>query len=837
MYISKKTARRGVSAVALVLGVGLAFGAQAQDTEIIVTGTRTTGLKAVDSPAPITVLDSALLKRTGQPDLIQALSQNVPSFNAQAFGGDTAALTLSAKLRGVSPNHALVLINGKRRHGTANLAVLGGAFQGGASADLNFIPLASVDRVEVLLEGAAAQYGTDAIAGVINIIQKKAGHGGEVSLSSGQYFDGGGRTGDLTANFGFAPTDKSYLNITGETKYHGYSFRGDKDPRTIDTAYNVGATNSPAKSYPQIVNAPGYPYLNRIPGDAEYRLNTVSYNAGYEVSPELEIYSFGTYGEKTASAFENYRLPNVVTGKMATDIPFPLGFKPREASEEVDYAATVGTSGVFAGWNFDLSSTYGEDSVIIKVLDTANADLYKDTSTTTTKGTSPNNVIAGTFTNTQWTTTFDLTHSFDVGLAGPLNFATGVEYREETYGIKAGDPASYYKGGSQSFAGFAPVNAGTHGRNNKAIYFDFAVDPITGLQLDAALRYEKFSDFGDTTVAKLTGRYDFSPAFALRATVSSGFRAPTLAEEYYSGINVGPSSISGQLAPNSVGAALIGLDGLKPEKSKNYSLGFVAHPVSGLTVTLDAYQIDIEDRIVGSGTFYAAHSSPSIITSPAVTAALAANGVNIDPTIFTNTSYSIGASAFVNGLATTTKGVDLVATYPTDFGKYGKVSWTVTGSYNTTEVTSISPPPSKLAAGVSLFDVIAISNIEDTAPKYRFNVGGLWSLGKWSVSLKEAFYGESKTLSFDSFAPSAYRYTTIEPAAITDLNVTYRITKSVKLDVGANNLFNVYPDKIDATLRQHQLQQNSNGYVTLYPTISPFGINGGYYYSKLSYSF
>ncbi len=210
----------GVSA--LVLGAAMAGGVQAADAEtdatdveaVIVTGTRTTGLRAVDSPAPITVLDSTALTRVGQTDLVQAIAQNVPSFNAQSFGSDTANLTLSAKLRGLSPNHALVLVNGKRRHGTANLAVLGGAFQGGASADLNFVSLGSVARVEVLQEGAAAQYGSDAIAGVINIILKENDSGGGITATAGKFYSAGGKTADLTLNLGLKPVENSFLYLT-----------------------------------------------------------------------------------------------------------------------------------------------------------------------------------------------------------------------------------------------------------------------------------------------------------------------------------------------------------------------------------------------------------------------------------------------------------------------------------------------------------------------------------------------------------------------------------------------------------------------------------------------
>jgi iron complex outermembrane receptor protein len=387
------------------------------------------------------------------------------------------------------------------------------------------------------------------------------------------------------------------------------------------------------------------------------------------------------------------------------------------------------------------------------------------------------------------------------------------------------------------------VNAGKHKRNNKAIYADIALSPVEALKLDAAIRYEDFSDFGDTTVAKLTGRYDFSPAIAVRGTVSSGFRAPTLAESYYSGINVSPSSISGQLPPNSPGASLLGINGLKPEKSENISLGFVTHLAPKLTMTLDAYQITIKNRIVSSGTLYGENvvtvggqKVTNGIVSPAVIAALAANGVNVDPSIRTNATYSVGANMFVNGLDTRTKGIDFVSTYYSDFGDWGRVDWSLSASYNKTEVTKIAPNPPGLDPTLKLFDAIAIANLEDTSPKYKVIAGGYWTLGKFSMNLKETFYGSASGLSTDS-GSSALMETKIKPAMITDLDLSYQVLDGVKLSVGANNLLNYYPNRINGLLREHYLKNNSNGYVTQYPSFSPFGINGGYYYGKLTYSF
>lgn len=831
-----------LGASALILGAAMAGGAWAADGDaaagvaeldaIIVTGTRTTGLRAVDSPAPITVLDSTALQRVGQTDLIQAIAQNVPSFNAQAFGGDTANLTLSAKLRGLSPNHALVLINGKRRHGTANLAVLGGPFQGGATADLNFIPLAGVSHIEVLQEGAAAQYGTDAIAGVINIILKDQSAGGTVIASGGKYMSGGGDTFDLSANVGFSPFENAHLNLTFDGRYHDYTFRGDVDPRAINTPFNVNSSSRLSR-YPQLVNHPDYPYVNNIPGDAEYRLYIGSYNFGYALANGVEVYSFGTYGSKFGQAWENWRTPNLVIGRDGS-IPRPLGFQPREALIEDDYAATFGLKGKAGEWNWDLASTYGKDSIDIETRNSINRSLYIDTSTATTPGVSPTDFHDGSFISSQWTSQVDVAREFDIGQAGPMNLAFGAEYREDKYEIKPGDEASRYKEGGQSFPGFALTDAGKHGRHSYAAYVNVALQPTEPFKVDLATRYEHFSDFGDTVVFKGTGRYDFNDMFAVRGTASTGFRAPTLAESFYSATNVSPTAAFVQLPPNSAAARLIGVDGLDAEKSRNFSVGFVAHPGFGVTATLDLYQITVKDRIVGSGSLF---GSGGTVNIPAVRDAIVANGNVLDPTVTIT-----GITIFTNGLNTRTRGAEFVLTSTTDFEGWGSVQWSLVANYNDTEVTRIAAPPAQLT-GASLFDLSAISNLETASPKYRLVAGALWTWDKLTVSLKESFYGPASAYSSRTgcplvtpVVPTCYR-TKIKAAAITDLEVSYKVLESVKLTVGANNLFNTYPDRINAFLRDEYFRSNSNAYVTQYPTFSPFGINGGYYYSKLTVTF
>jgi iron complex outermembrane receptor protein len=826
----------GIAGLALAAAnaAAAATGDVTQAQEIIVTGTRVTGLRADESLAPIQVQGAELLKRTGQPDLIQSLAQNTPSLQAQTFGSDMEAFHLSMKLRGLNPNHTLVLINGKRRHGTANVVVSGGAYGGNAAADIGLIPVAQIERLEILQDGAAAQYGTDAIAGVINIILKDKSGGGAISSTAGQYMDGGGRTGQVAINVGLAPVPDSYLNLTLETKYHGFSFRGDIDPRVSPL---TAGGSSILTSFPQAVNAPNYPYVNRVAGDAEYRMTTLTYNAGYQVTKDLTFYSFGSGTYRWGQAYENYRLPNVVLGKMASDVPFPMGFSPKESIEETDHAFTVGAKGAAASWKWDLATTYGHDLDKVYVLSSANASLYADTLTTTSQGFSPHTFYDGSYKASQWTSTLDLAREFDVGLAEPLNLAVGSEYRREMYGIVAGDTESYYKTGAQSFLGYAPVNAGVHHRTVYAAYVDLAADVTNRWKVDAALRYEHYSDFGHTTVAKLTSRYDFSDAIAVRGTVSTGFRAPTLAEAFYSGINVGPTSVSGVFAPNSPGAAFLGVSGLRPEKSKNYSLGFVARAYPGLTMTLDLYQITIRDRIVQSGNFYGYNSNSNVIQSPSVIQALQANGVVIDPSIFTASSGSVSVLSFVNGMDTRNRGADFAVTYAEDFDRFGRVDWSLSANYNELSILKINAPPSNVDQRVTLLDSSAQASLTTEAPRWRFIGSAFWVLGKFSVNLRESFYSSSRGLSQNPVG--AFQDTVlIKSAFTTDLEFAHEARKGVRLSIGANNLFNHYPTKEPAAYRAAQLATNSSAYASsLYPSFAPYGRNGGYYYVSLDLSF
>lgn len=801
---------------------------------IIVTGSREAGLTAADSPVPIQIIGSSTLEEVaGNPDLLTALSQIVPSFTMQAFGNDLAGETLQAKMHGLSPNDVLVLVNGKRRHTTANLEIdPGSPYQGGAGVDFNFIPLAAIDHIEVLTNGAAAQYGTDAIAGVINIILKKNSAGGSIAGTYGNYMDGGGNTGDVSANVGLEPTKNSYLNITAETRHHGDSNRGAIDPRVLNAATGP---------YPNanVVNAPGYPYLNGQLGDAAYALKLFSLNAGFDLGGGLRLYAFGTYGTKRAAAYQNYRLPdkvsytNPTTG--VTTYPFPFGFDPQESTRETDYSATAGFRGTVARSHWDFSSTYGSDRPDIYTLNSANAAVYAATGIPT-----PSTYYDGYLQATQWTTNLDVNRDFDVGLAGPLNVAYGVEYRREAYAIGVGVPISYIDGGAQSYPGFTPTDAGTHGRKVQAVYLDLAGRPIARLRLDAAARYEHYSDFGGATVGKLAARYALAPTLALRGAASTGFRAPTLAEEYFSATNVLSNAATVELPPNSPGGRILGLGtGLRPEHSVNLSAGLVWRPAPGVNATLDVYQIVITNRIVRTGDLAGTLNGVPQPSATAVNAAIAANGNQLDPAVVANGTTSV--AVFANGIDTRTRGADLSVNFPSR-APVGHLDWSIGAEYDQTVITRVPGTPSQLV-GLTLYNATALSDLSTASPRTVINLDARWTVGRASINLLEKIYGASSEWEYDN-ADNPQNVllpfrSTIGVTPITNLDFGYRFTANIKADLGALNLFDRYPNKLNGVLRSHydNPAYNDNLGVQQYPSFSPFGIDGGFYYLRGTYTF
>jgi iron complex outermembrane receptor protein len=532
-----------------------------------------------------------------------------------------------------------------------------------------------------------------------------------------------------------------------------------------------------------------------------------------------------------------------------TTYPLPYGFNPQEASNEDDYQFNLGIKGTVASWDWDLTTGFGADKVGISTIDSYNAGTYGNNGIPT-----PTNFYDGFLKATQWTSTADFQRNFDVGFAGPLNVAFGAEYRRETYEIGAGVPLSYLNGGAQSYPGFTPLDAGSHDRKNYAGYVDFAAKPIEALRIDAAARFEHYSDFGNATVGKLTARYDFSPEFAIRGTVNNGFRAPTLAEEYYSSTNVGPTTAYIQLPPNSPAAAPLGLgSGLQPEKSVDASLGFVWRPIPHMSTTLDLYQITITNRIVGSGNVAGAINGVPQAGEAAINAAIAAysHGSDvIDPQVLKTGSY--GVNIFANGIDTRTRGADLVFDFPFDYS-FGKIDWSVGATYNKTTITKYATTPAALSPNV-LYDQEAYSELTTATPLYVVNLGALLTMDKLTVNLVEKIYGSSSDYENDdgdngpgtpytvcSYGACSGKFSyykdTVGVTAITNLDVGYQFTGHLKLSVGALNLFNRFPNKLNGNILGRENAGADNAAVTQYPLFSPFGVNGGFYYAKAVYRF
>jgi iron complex outermembrane receptor protein len=847
----------GTSMVALATALAAPAMAQSTVGEVIVTGTRTVGVKAADSAAPIQVVGSVALTRTGSTDLASVLATSVPSMNINNTGGDLAGLNVEAALRGLSPNDTLVLVDGKRRHVTSNIAVLGGsAYSGSDTTDLSFIPVGAIDHIEVLTDGAAAQYGTDAIAGVVNIILKKKADGGFITGTGGVNYDGQGKTGAWSVNKGIALGDKGYLNVTLEQRFGEETTLGVGDRRFqfANGSINPNGSGFAAPIDNNITGAQNYPSENRVNGAPQYNLYDGMFNSAYTLNDNAELYAFGSYGSRISSHYENYRVPDLIKGVTSTNVtyyPLPYGFDPSEEDRETDYSITAGVRGEIATWNYDFAATYGDDKNDIYVKNSANAELFPILAAQSATPITPQRLFHnGFFDGTQLVGTADFNRDFNVGLASPLNVAFGAETRKETYQIGAGEPASYYGSGAQSFDGYTPFDAGTHSRTNYAGYIDVAADVLKGWHVDVAGRFEHYSDFGDATVGKLTSRYDFNPMFAVRGTISTGFRAPTLAEEFYSGTNVSPGSAALSLPPDSAPAALAGFKPLKPEKSTNYSIGFVAHPIERLQITADAYYIKITDRILTTSTIFGTVGSS--ITSPGVLNAIASKLQEPESTFQAKAvglSYS-GITVFNNAADTETTGLELTGTYASDFGELGHVDWTVGFNYNKTTFTKVASLPTQVtdtdnlaeagaaaangqAPGAPVLSTVAETALTTGVPQEKAILQANWTLDKWSVNLRSSIYGPTSEKIL-LYANSQIFTESIPTAAIFDLDVGYKLFKDLKIDVGANNLFDTIPPKapnVDG-------RPTDNGRVFGVPyTFSPYGVEGGYYYGRVTYTF
>jgi iron complex outermembrane receptor protein len=821
-----------VSALALLTSASGAW-AQAAGGEVdavIVTGTRSTSRTVTSSLAPIDVLSNIELTKSGKLSTRDLITTLVPSAFTSNSGAGASFAVKTMSLRGLSGDQTLVLVNGKRRHNTAILFVNGTTQNGQSPPDLDLIPSASVEHIEVLRDGASAQYGSDALAGVVNIILKANDEGGSLTGLYGKTGEGDGATSQLNGNIGFKLGDNGgYVSLTGDIKFQDFTDRGIV-PIPITTQF-----------YPRINGAldPREATVDRTgrshPGSPQVQLYGAGFNAGLPLTDNLEAYAFGTLTRRRSVAFLTYRLPASNNNVPAVT---PEGYTPKLFIKDADFQIAGGLKGTaLFGFDWDLSTTISADDVD-----------YSESSLNTSLGSrSPTFFYLGKLKSEEWTSNLDINREVQTGVfAKPLFVAGGLEYRNNSYTIGLGQPESYVigtatvpvgqstgvglpaAGGAQGVSGFGPLSAGTFSRNNSSIYINLEQSLADNIDLSFAARHESYSDFGNADTAKISGRYEPFSGFAVRATASTGFRAPSLPQQHYASSSTIGVLLPGATAtvlypvqllpPDSPAAMALGAKPLEPEKSTNYSVGFVAKPLPGLNVTLDVYQIKIEDRIMQSATL---GGSP-IAVQLAVSAALASAGVNPQQAAF----------YYANAADTTTKGVDFVADYRSDFGDFGTVKWTVSANYNKTTFDRItSPPPALAALGAVLIDRVKIGDFTVGTPKDKYIASAYWTLGDFNTTLRLTRYGEVRqtatTAALDEY---------VSPALIVDLDLTYNFTEKVSLTVGANNLLNKFPDSVRAS------NQGLNGSITAVPfsyynQYSPYGIGGGFYYTRLAYQF
>jgi iron complex outermembrane receptor protein len=851
-------------------------GASAQDQPaeasgadaIIVTGTRRTDRTVADSTVPVDVISGDELLNNGSTETNKLLNQLVPSFNfPQPSLTDGTDSLRPATLRGLAPDQVLVLVNGKRRHQSALVNLNGSVGRGSTAVDLNTIPPLAIERIEVLRDGAASQYGSDAIAGVINV-QLKKGIGGRAQATFGKYItqmedvgqvatvslttttptinpatnaivggdnpvitytgeDRKRRDGDtytFASNFGLPLGESGYLNLTAEYKDRSPTNRSGPDIRR-----NYFAAGDPREA---TFNRYAHRYGDGVSKDLNFFVN-----AGYEFSDSAEFYLFGSYGVRDGNGAGFYRRSvdarnRDFAASTTTFVPiYADGFLPLIGSNIVDISAAAGLRGAMSGWDYDLSVVYGSNRLDYTVENTVNTSIGGVDSA--------RRFNAGGLRSGQTSINLDLRRDLDIGIGDSISLAFGGEYRDENYKIVPGELQSYVNGpfsaapfnaagGSQVFPGFRPANATDVSRDSFAGYVELDADLTERLTLQLAGRYEHFSDFGDTVNGKAAARFEVIDGVAVRGSVSTGFRAPSLAQQSFattSTNNVGGVLIEvGTFPVSSPVAIALGAQPLQPEKSVNFGAGVTLTPISGLSITADYYNIQIKDRI----------TLTENLTGADVLALLTSAGV---------TGVS-SARFFINGIDTRTSGLDIVASYRVPEFGFGKFRLSVGYNLNNTKITD-----RKVFSGFTaqrLFARQESFRLTDGQPKNKLNVSLDWDYDKFGLTLRTNRYGEV-------FLPSGFSTAAnnnnialapgdvpgdifLSPKWITDLELRFKPTESISIAFGANNLLDVYPDRLPfGTV--NSVNYGFNNSFLPYSSQSPFGFSGRFVYGRVSVDF
>nr|WP_209328492.1 TonB-dependent receptor [Pseudoalteromonas sp. PA2MD11] len=850
----------GVSAavVPLLLAANTQALAEDQSAEqniekIAVVGSRVAGRSVEDLPVPVDILSAEALENTGQTEVGRMLQAIAPSFNfsSSSISDGTDALR-PATLRGLGPDQTLVLINGKRRHQASLIHINTSVGRGTAGTDMNAIPAAAIKRIEVLRDGAAAQYGSDAIAGVINIVLKDAEEGGKAAINYGEYSEGDGETVTVDFNKGFALGDEGYLNTTINYRDRAPTNRAGLHGSCQFYGCTELDDGTLLAGDPRELTAPRDTF--RI-GDADSQQFALTVNTGYELAGG-ELYGFITYSNReneSAAFFRHNANANGNPVLQDGDATIPMGFLPKINTVIDDVSYNFGYKKSFDNdSSIDLSYTYGENSIDYTTSDTINGSyanyLRYDQGLTADeiRATIPRSAYAYGLELSLQTLNLDYTKDYD-----NFSLALGAELRTDEFRILEGseyayrdydtvDGVSIYSGlnggvgsvdaasGTQGFGGSDPASSVDESRDVISFYMDAETYVIDDVIISGAVRYDNYKGFGDTVNFKLAGNWSVTEDVSLRGALSTGFRAPSMQQLYFNNVStqfvVGDD---GSLVAEQVGtfrndstlAQSIGIPQLKEEKSQNRSLGIVYNVTDNINLTIDYYSIDIDDRIVISNRLGKG-------LSDTLDAALESSGAG-------------AGQFFLNGADTETEGVDLVATWNTE-GLGGTLDFTFAANFTKTDVVDLFTPSGSGLETIPVEDVFSAqetSIIEEWQPEDRINLSALYRLEDWTVNLSLNRYGE--------YTVEDGGRQTYGAEILTDVKVNYFFNENLSFNIGANNLFDVYPDKNTiGNSRSGKIVDASGNTIVSSPGVftysrrsAPFGFNGAYYYVGAEYKF
>ncbi|MDN3665310.1 TonB-dependent receptor domain-containing protein [Algibacter miyuki] len=803
-YVGYETQEKAVSGnkMNVTMQSGVALDA------IVLTGNRAKPRTILDSPVPIDNIGLDEMRKTGQPTIDKMLTYKVPSFNSstQAVSDATAHFD-PADLRGLGPSRTLVLVNGKRKNQSALVYINDTPGKGEVGVDLKSIPAAAIERIEVLRDGASAQYGSDAIAGVINMVLKKNVEYTTVNVKSGMTTEGDGFNFGVDLNTGLSGDNGAYLNFTAGY----YEQEKTNRPGAPGTDALIGVYAGDQTWGDWLANNPE---LGMNVGQPELKKLDLFFNAGVPFKNDSgEFYTFGGVTSRQGTSFALYRAPYWVGD------PYNLlheagsdynGFQPTFETDVVDNNLTAGVKWKLFNFDVDFSGTYGRNRIDYDVNNTLNIDLGAN---------SPIEFAVGGYTFSNSLANLDLSRSL-----GQVNIAFGAEIKKENFSARAGDPASYYNptgnGNAQSFPGLQPANAVRADRHNYGVYGDLEWEPTDALLIGGAIRYEDFSDFGDNVSWKVSGRYSLGDKGALRASYSTGFRAPSLHQIYLSNVQtlVSGGSISNQGTFNNVDPIIredLGVPQLTAETSKNISAGITYKVKPNLSVSADFYNVKVDDRVLFTGEIGFDGDDGS--TNP-VESVLIANSI---------TSLKF----FVNAVSTSTSGVDLVVNYTNiDLGK-GLLNATLAANFNETTIEGAIDTPAIFAAnGYEIFNRKEQARITSARPKSKVLLGLDYDLNKWDFIVNNTYFGE---VTWQHGSNPAFDQT-FAGKVLTDLIVGYEFNEKVSGNISVNNLFNVYPDELDA---KGDVVTDLGGRFKYAWEVNQFGFNGTIINASLAFKF